>query len=92
METPSIRLLLLRLESFDRAPRVLASFLGLSGPVVIHRRNDGSSGRFAQTYREFLAAARLPGELLDEAYDSEYARHFYAQNEIAQFRRQWSKD
>jgi hypothetical protein len=84
--------LLLRLESFDCAPSVLASFLGLAEPVVVHRRNDGTSGRFAPIYREFLAGAALPGELLDEAYDSEYARHFYGQSEIAQFRGQWSRE
>jgi hypothetical protein len=92
VETPAVRLLLLRLESFGGAPSVLASFLGLAEPVVVPRRNDGASGRFAQIYREFLAAARLPGQLLDEAYDSQYAQHFYGQDDIAQFRRQWSKD
>jgi hypothetical protein len=89
--TPAVRLLLLRLESFGCAPSVLASFLGLAAPVTVPRRNDGASGRFAPVYREFLAAARLPGQLLDEAYSSRYARHFYAPGEIAQFRRQWSK-
>jgi hypothetical protein len=92
VETPAVHLLLLRLESLGGAPAVLASFLGLDEPVVVPRRNDGAGGRFAQVYREFLAAARLPGRLLDEAYESEYARHFYGKGEIAQFRRKWSKD
>ncbi|MDP9334897.1 MAG: putative capsular polysaccharide synthesis family protein [Actinomycetota bacterium] len=92
IETPAVRLLLLRLESFGCAPSVLASFLGLAEPVVVPRRNDGASGQFAPIYREFLGAAQLPGWLLDEAYGSQYARHFYAQGEIAQFRRHWSKD
>lgn len=92
IETPAVRLLVLRQESFARAPTVLASFLGLVDPVVVPRRNDGATGQFAQIYRGFLSAARLPERLLDEAYDSEYARHFYATDEIAQFRRRWSTD
>jgi hypothetical protein len=84
--------LLLRLESFGCAPTVLAAFLDLAEPVLVRRRNDGASGRFAQIYRDFIAAARLPAPLLDEAYDSDYARHFYGPGEIAQFRRHWSKD
>jgi hypothetical protein len=92
VETPAVRLLLLRLESFECAPSVLASFLGLAEPIAVHRRNDGASGRFAPIYREFLAAARLPGRLLDEAYDSEYSQHFYGKGELAQFRRRWSRD
>ena len=91
VETPAIRLLLLRLESFGRAPSVLASFLGLAAPVAVPHRNDGASGRFAPIYREFLGAAVLPERLLDEAYGSRYAQHFYATGEIAQFRRKWSK-
>ncbi len=91
VETPAVRLLLLRLESFGCAPSVLASFLGLAEPVLVPRRNDGASGQFAPIYREFLGAARLPERLLYEAYSSRYAQHFYAPGEIAQFRQQWSK-
>jgi len=92
VETPALRLLVLRQETFTRAPSVLASFLGLADPVVVSRRNDGATGEFAQIYRGFLSRARLPERLLDEAYDSGYARHFYAKDEIAQFRRRWSTD
>jgi hypothetical protein len=91
VETPAVRLLLLRLESFGCAPSVLAAFLGLAAPVAVARRNDGASGPFAPVYREFLAAAALPARLLDEAYDSRYAQHFYTPGEIAQFRHKWSK-
>lgn len=92
IETPSVRLLLLRQESFTLAPTVLASFLGLATPVMVPRRNVGAIGQVGHTYRRFLAEARLPRHLLDEAYDSRYARHFYAEPEIAQFRRRWSSE
>ena len=91
VENPAVRLLILRQESLDAAPAALASFLGLADPVVVPRRNDGATGQFAQIYRGFLSAARLPERLLDEAYDSRYARHFYTK-EIDAFRRRWSSE
>ena len=91
VEHPAVRLLLLRQESFDGAPPVLASFLGLGAPVAVARRNDGATGPLAATYRRFLDEARLPPGLLAEAYDSDYALHFYGKDEIEQFRRRWSR-
>jgi hypothetical protein len=90
VETPAVRLLILRQESFDAAPDALASFLGLPTPVAIPRRNDGARGRFAGAYARFLQEARLPKALLDEAYDSKFARHFYGPAEMQAFRRRWS--
>jgi hypothetical protein len=90
--TPSVRLLLLRQENFAFAPTVLASFLGLAAPVTVPPRNVGARGQFGDIYRRFLAEARLSKRLLDQAYDSRYARHFYAEPEIAQFRRRWSSE
>jgi hypothetical protein len=91
VEHPAVRLLLLRQESFDCAPSALASFLGLGAPVAVARRNDGATGPFAAVYRRFREEARLPPGLLAEAYDSDYAQHFYGNDEIEQFRRWWSK-
>jgi hypothetical protein len=92
VETPAVRLLLLRQESFGGAPNALASFLGLHTPVEVPRRNDGARGAFADIYRRFLSEAILPQEVLDGAYGSRYAQHFYENAEIAQFRRQWSPE
>ena len=90
VETPAVRLLILRQETFDAAPGALASFLGFPAPVHVPRRNDGARGRFADVYRRFLAEAHLPQELLDQAYASEFAQHFYGPDEIEGFRRRWS--
>ena len=91
VETPAVRLLLLRQENLDVAPAALARFLGRPDPVAVPRRNDGETGRFAGVYRRFRDSARLPAALLDEAYDSDYARHFYAPAEISRFRERWSR-
>jgi hypothetical protein len=90
IETPAVRLLILRQESFAVAPAALASFLGLTTPVPVTRRNDGARGRHADLYRRFLDEARLPETLLQTAYDSDFARHFYGPEEITAFRRGWS--
>jgi hypothetical protein len=90
-ETPAVRLLILRQENFDCAPAALASFLGLTDPVAVSLRNDAASSPFAAIYRRFLDEATVAPSLVDEAYASEYARHFYGVGEIAQFRRRWSR-
>ena len=90
IETPAARVLLLRQESFAVAPAALAAFLGTAAPVTVPRRNDGTAAPNAATYRRFLAEARLPTALLDEAYESPYAEHFYGKDEIARFRHRWS--
>jgi hypothetical protein len=90
IETPAARVLLLRQESFDAAPAVLARFLHRRDPVPVAARNQGAGRANGERYREFLATARLPERLLDEAYGSRYARHFYADSELAGFRRRWS--
>ena len=90
VETPALRLLLLRQENLEDAATVLASFLGLKSPVAIPRRNEGTTHQYARMYGEFLDGVRLGDDLLDEAYGSDYAQHFYGIEEIAQFRRVWS--
>jgi hypothetical protein len=90
VETPAVRLLILRQESFDVAPAALASFLGVPRPVAVARRNDAARAQFADIYRRFLDEVRLPPSLVERAYTSEYARHFYGPAELETFRRRWS--
>jgi len=58
--------------------------------VITPARNEATQKAYAETYRDFLATARFPASLLDQAYGSRYARHFYADSELARFRRRWS--
>jgi hypothetical protein len=89
IETPAVRVLLLRQENLDTAPSALARFLGRSEPVPVPPRNEASAKGYGPRYAEFLASARLPDEVLDAAYGSRYARHFYADSEREVFRRRW---
>ena len=88
--TPSARVLLLRQENLGQAPSVLARFLGRSEPVPVPSRNEATTKEYAAQYRAFLAAVKLPAPVLEQAYSSRYARHFYADSELEQFRRRWT--
>jgi hypothetical protein len=90
IDTAAARVLLVRQEDFAHLPGVLARFLHRREPVPVPARNEGREKRYADRYRAFLAAARLPEPVLDRAYSSRYARHFYADGELEQFRRRWS--
>src|SRR5262249_53315800 len=89
IETPAVRVLLLRQEAHARAPAPLGRFLGRSGPVPVPGRNEATTKPYGGRYAEFVASARLPDDVLDAAYRSRYARHFYADSEREQFRRRW---
>jgi len=89
IETPAARVLLIRQESLVAAPDALGDFLGRGRPVPVPVRNEATGKGYAASYRDFLAGARLPASVLDEAYGSRYARHFYADSELAVFRERW---
>ncbi len=95
IETPSARVLLLRQESMERAPEALgdalrrAGLLRRSGPVLVPPRNEAATRDYAAPYRRFLAEVRFPSDVVDEAYASRYARHFYAPEELDRLRRRW---
>jgi hypothetical protein len=91
VQTPSVRVLLFRQENLSDAPDVLARFLGLSAPVAVPTRNEATAKAYAARYRQFLASVRLPAAVVDEAYASRYARHFYADQELERFRQRWTQ-
>ena len=81
--------MLIRQESLVAAPDALGDFLGRGRPVPVPVRNEATAKGYAESYRDFLAGARLPASVLDEAYGSRYARHFYADSELASLRERW---
>jgi hypothetical protein len=89
IETPSVRVLLLRQENLASAPAVLGEFLGLAQPVAIPIRNEATTKAYAASYHDFRDQARLPVSVRDEAYRSRYARHFYADSELVRLHEQW---
>jgi len=87
----SARVLLVRQENLGDASEALARFLGCPAPVAVPTRNEATAKVYAAQYRRYLASVRLPGAVVDEAYSSRYARHFYADHELARFEQRWTE-
>ena len=90
IETPSVRLLLLRQESLDVAPAALGQFLGLPHALALERENEGASKEYSDLYSSIRRDVRLPSTTLDLAYASRFARHFYSPEELDGFRSRWT--
>jgi hypothetical protein len=87
-------ILIIRLEDADKVlPRAIKEFLGIrrvkmgASNAFIQRHNGTRVGKI---YQEFMEAAELPEEFLNEMYDMRYAKHFYSEEEIKNFKKKWS--
>lgn len=89
IETPTVRLLVLRFDALDAAPHALAELLALPEPVPVPHRNVGADKGYAPLYDELRAAIQPTPAQLDRAYASPFVRHFWSPEEIAAFRALW---
>jgi hypothetical protein len=90
IEVGNVRLLVLKCELDDNVKaRAIADFLEL-GDFRLIRSNVSSDRSHARQYEQFKRQIRVPRWLLDEMYESKFARFFYTDEEIAGFRRRWS--
>jgi hypothetical protein len=90
IEVDNVKLLVLKCELEDEVKaRAISDFLQLDQFRLI-RSNVSSHRSHARQYDEFKRRIRLPPWLLDEMYESKFARFFYTDQERAEFRRRWS--
>ena len=83
-------LLVLRCELDDqKKAQAIADFLDLDEFEIV-RTNVASEKSYARQYAEFKQHIRIPPALLDQMYNSKFARHFYSSEEREQFRARWS--
>jgi hypothetical protein len=83
-------LLVLRCELDDQTKkRAIADFLNLDEFEIV-RSNVRSEKPEARKYADFKQRIRMPPALLDQMYDSKFARHFFSQEERELFRKRWS--
>ena len=54
-------------------------------------RNRAADTPHARLYRRFKNSLRLPLHYLNQAYQTRLVRHFYSPQEIAQFKKKWTK-
>lgn len=91
-ETERARALVLRLEDFDWAlENAMNSFLGISNFQVSDKRNTSEEKAYGNFIKRFLREVRLPDWYLKSQYDSQYARHFYSDEERAKFMATWRR-
>ncbi|MEA3410777.1 MAG: putative capsular polysaccharide synthesis family protein [Pseudomonadota bacterium] len=83
--------LVIRLEDLNRcATQAFSEFLGVDGLRLVNR-NVGGGKEYAEIYDRFKRIIKLPPDYLDRMYDSKFARHFYTEAEIAEFRKRWTR-
>jgi len=88
-EQGRFRVLVIRFEDLQRvAPSALSDFFNVD-ISEIPKANVSSAKSFGDLHRRFLARAQLPEGLLDVAYRSKLATHFYTPTEIDAFRGRW---
>ena len=86
-----VSLLVLRIEDFDWAVApALSEFLGVDD-ITLERTHVGVAGENGELYKEVLETISVPQHLLDQAYGSRYARHFYTESELDQLRSKWAR-
>ena len=84
-----VQLLVMKSELDDNSKaRAIADFLGLDSFSIV-RSNVSSNRSHATRYDEFKRRIRVPDWLLDEMYNSKYARHFYSPEERTRCRQRW---
>ncbi len=80
--------LLIRQEDIRRVGGdALGGFLGLGGPCPILSRNSGDQD---PRYGRFLDEWNAPSRLVDEAYGTRSARHFYSDSERKAMAEKWT--
>ena len=89
-ENAKFRVLLVRNEDIDRVgARALAEFLR-SPAVDLPRHNRATDKAYGDVYRRFAAEVTVPDDILDHAYGTRVAQHFYTDAEREACRRRWS--
>lgn len=89
-EAGRFRVLLIRYEDLRRVGAAAISEFFSIDVREIPRANVAAGKGYRGLYDEFLRSAVLPDHLLDAAYGSALARHFYTEGELEQFRARWS--
>jgi hypothetical protein len=88
-EHDNVRMLLIRLEDLNRvATAAMREFLHIPDFALVPA-NVGENKMYGGLYKEFLASLRLPCEYTEKTNSSQYARHFYTEQELAASVARW---
>jgi len=85
----SLEVLLLKSEISDEAKAdAIGRFIGLTDFTMV-RSNTAGHKPYARQYDQVRQHLVVPSALLDDLYDSRFARHFYTESELRDFRARW---
>lgn len=85
-------LLVVRLEDLDNIfSEAISEFLNVSS-IKLESANQGDEKSYAEVYSIFKEKIELPDVYIDELYTSKYAKHFYSDDEITEFRKKWQRN
>ena len=94
IEENNIHLLIIRLENLnDVWETATLDWLGeerlARGPIALRRENEASNKIIANLYKEVKASIKFDLELIEKVYSTQYAKHFYSEEELYQFKQKW---
>jgi hypothetical protein len=83
--------LVMRIEDLSRCvDQAINEYLGVRlGELA--RGQSATKKYYSKTYRQFCNELVIPGETLDEIYQSRMVRHFYRDDEVEGFRSRWER-
>lgn len=89
IEQDNVAVLIYSLETLnENFASAIHEFLGVAD-VSISRVNRTANSPVGDRYQDVTENAHFSRELLDLAYNSEYAKHFYSPSQIANFKAKW---
>ena len=89
----NVRLLIIRLEnSSDVWGSAVTEWYGekrFSEPPEMVKSNETADSLVGALYKEVVSSIVFDPELVEEIYSTQYAKHFYSEDELAKFKRKW---
>ncbi|MCP3851077.1 MAG: hypothetical protein GY694_12685 [Gammaproteobacteria bacterium] len=70
--------------------RCIEDFLGIDS-FSISNFNEASKKNYAEAYGNFLDSIKLSNQYINKMLSSQYARHFYSENELKKISERWQK-
>ncbi|HBJ82289.1 MAG TPA: hypothetical protein DDZ88_00105 [Verrucomicrobiales bacterium] len=90
IDAQEIRVLVIRQENFQALSLALGALYRCPKKLFeIIDSNRTSDKAFHSTYCEAVSKIKFSREQLDAIYQTKYARHFYSEDEIAEFKAKW---
>jgi len=87
----TVDVLLIRLESLNQcAANAFKTFLGIED-FKLENKNVGDKKAYAEIYNIFKENIIIPDSYLDQMYNSRFAKHFYTDEEIDEFKKKWQR-